>query len=276
MKKKSKKKVKVACVQMNSTGDSSKDIAQAIKLIRRAARAKAKIIALPEAFHFRGQKKLYHLVATKIPSPVTDVFFEVARECGAAIVLGSILERSSRKGKYYNTSLLISEKGKIIAKYRKIHLFDLEAGKDLTSIESDKILPGREIVTADVFGIKVGLSVCYDLRFPGIYRQLSKKGAKIIFVPSNFASFTGRAHWKVLLRARAVENQVFMVAPAQYGMDQSDKIKSYGHSMMVDPWGKVLKEAGAKGDEVITADLDLRYLEHVRKMLPALEHRKID
>ena len=173
----------------------------------------------------------------------------------------------------FNTSVLINPNGKIVTKYRKIHLFDIRLkGKEI--LESGRNQAGKNPKLAKIENIKAGLSICYDLRFPELYRHYSRAGAKIICIPSSFTRLTGEAHWHTLIKARAIENLSYVIAPNQAGIG-SGGIKTYGHSLIVDPWGKILAEGPANGETVIFADIDLEYLKQVRKNLPALEHRKI-
>ena len=189
------------------------------------------------------------------------------------LLAGSILEVSDSEGRAYNTSVLIGPETGIIAKYRKIHLFDVDIEGEAPIRESEFRRPGDAVVVADTPLCPMGLSVCYDLRFPELYRRLTTRPAPgLIFVPSVFTVPTGRAHWETLLRARAIENQVYIIAPDQTG-DHPASMSAYGHSMIVDPWGKVIAKAGTEPGLVL-ADIDLDYLEDVRRRLPALDHRR--
>ncbi len=268
----SKKKIRITCIQINAGANIQKNIVNLENLLGTAFKKKPDIIALPENFIWRGssEKLGEAALATK---EILSGFKSKARKHKTAFLLGSLIESSGTSHKYYNTAYWVSSSGIISAAYRKIHLFDVELSKDLTVQESKHILHGRKPVVVSEKGVISGLSICYDLRFPELYRRLTHLGAQILFVPANFTRETGKAHWKVLLRARAIENQCFVVAPAQVGKNPSNEITSYGHSLMVDPWGQVLFEGSGASQEVLTADADFSLQERVRRVLPALRHR---
>ena len=268
-------KLKVAAVQMSSGRDKEKNLKQAKKLITKAAKGDAKFIALPEVFNFRGKLSEAAKNAEPILGYSTNFVSKLARKFKVWILIGSLMEKSvgAYRGKPFNTSILINPKGKIIAKYRKIHLFDIRLkGKEI--LESKRNQAGKSLKLVAVNDVKVGLSICYDLRFPELYRQYSKEGAEIICIPSSFTKPTGEAHWHTLIKARAIENLAYVIAPNQSGVG-SGGIKTYGHSLIVDPWGKILAEGPASGEAVIFAEVDLDYLKKIRTNLPALEHRKL-
>ena len=270
-------KLKVAAVQMSSGSDKKNNLNQAKKLIVLAAKKKAKFIVLPEVFNYRGKLSEAMKAAEPIPGCSTNFISQLAKKHKVWILIGSLLETvvDSRDlpSKPYNTSVLINPQGEIIAKYRKIHLFDIKLkGKQI--LESSRNLAGKQPRLAKIENIKIGLSVCYDLRFPELYRYYSKNGAKIICIPSSFTKPTGEAHWHILIKARAIENFAYIIAPNQAGVG-SVGVKTYGHSLIVDPWGKILAEGSANKEEVIFAEIDLDYLEKIRKNLPALEHRRL-
>lgn len=265
-----KKILRVSCVQVNAGPDVEANLEQCRRGIHRSCRGGAVLICLPEVFHYRGAAKAYARVAVRRNDSLIREFCELARKEKVALLLGSVIERSRRASFFYNTSILISPAGKIAGYYRKLHLFDVRLKGGPSVSESRIFLPGREIVTADIFGIRTGFSICYDLRFPEQFRMLALNGARLIFCPSNFTDKTGRAHWEVLLRARAIENQVFVLAPAQAGADPSSGILSHGHSLVIDPWGKILAEASPSGADVIIADLDLKDQTRLRRSFPVL------
>ena len=270
-------KLKIAAIQMKSGSDKEKNLAQAKKLITLAVKKKAKFIVLPEVFNYRGNLNEVVRFAENIPGYSTSLISQLAKKYKIWILIGSLLETVGAgrdlPSKPFNTSVLINPNGKIIAKYRKIHLFDIRLkGKQI--LESSRNQAGKNPKLAKIENIKVGLSICYDLRFPELYRYYSTNGAKIICIPSSFTKPTGEAHWHTLIKARAIENFAYVIAPNQAGIG-SGGIKTYGHSLIVDPWGKVLAEGSANNEEVIFSEIDLDYLEKIRKNLPALEHRKI-
>jgi predicted amidohydrolase len=189
------------------------------------------------------------------------------------IVAGSVHERNPEGGRPFNTSALIDPQGRIATIYRKIHLFDITIG-DRSVAESAHYERGSDVVSAQAAGVNIGMSICYDLRFPELYRRLADAAADLIFVPSSFTAPTGEAHWEILIRARAIENQCFVIAPGQAGTGAGG-IATYGNSMIVDPWGRVLARASAQGEEVISASLDFVEMANIRHRLPALSNRKV-
>ena len=261
-----------AAVQMLATSDKEANLLEAEGWIRRAHAEGAQLVVLPEVFNWRGRGRDTAANAEPVPGPSTDRMNALAAELGLYLLPGSILESSGSDGRAYNTSVLISPDTGIIAKYRKIHLFDVDIEGEDPIRESEYRRPGEAVVVADTPLCPMGLSVCYDLRFPELYRRLTAAGAQVIFVPSVFTVPTGRAHWETLVRARAIENQVYIVAPDQTGRHPAS-MDAYGHSMIVDPWGKVIAQAGTEPG-LLLANIDLGYLEDVRRRLPALEHRK--
>ncbi len=261
-----------AAVQMLATSDKEANLREAEAWIRRAYAEGAQLVVLPEVFNWRGSGKDTAASAEPVPGPSTERMSAVAAELGLHLLAGSVLEAADPEGRAYNTSVLIGPETGIIAKYRKIHLFDVELEGEPPIRESEFRRPGDAVVVADTRLCPMGLSVCYDLRFPELYRRLTAAGAKVIFVPSVFTIPTGRAHWETLLRARAIENQVYIIAPDQTGSHPAS-MDAYGHSMIVDPWGKVIARTGAEPGLVL-ANIDLDYLENVRRRLPALSHRR--
>lgn len=265
-------RLRLGLVQMNSRSDKEENLAVAERLIADAAAQGAEVVALPEYVNFLGPRELHEANAEPIPGPTTERFAELARRHGIYLLGGSILERSGVAGKYYNTSVLFSPGGDILATYRKIHLFDVDLTGNVTSNESATILPGDRVVTAEVAGHTVGLTICYDLRFPELYRLLALAGAELIFVPAAFTLYTGKDHWHVLLRARAIENQCYIAAPAQIGPHDPGQ-QCYGHALVADPWGTVIAEAANRVGVVVTT-LDFAYLREVRQQLPSLANRR--
>jgi predicted amidohydrolase len=261
----------VALVQLDATGDVDANIDRASALADQAAADGARLVALPEYLQFRGDDDGFRASARPIPGPFTDAFAEVARRRGIWILAGSLAETSSVAARPSNTSVLIAPDGSISAVYRKIHLFDVAVDDGPVDTESARVTPGDAAVCADVEGIRVGLSVCYDLRFPELYRTLALAGAEVLFVPSNFTERTGRDHWEVLLRARAIENGAWVVAPAQSGGPPGQP--AYGHSMVVDPWGTVIAQA-PDGVQIVHAEIDTDRVAAVRRQIPALANRR--
>lgn len=230
-------------------------------------------MALPEKWPFIYDAKRLPDAAEALDGPSVQAAQGWARDLGIAVLAGSITERVEGETRGYNTSLLIAPNGSLVATYRKIHLFDVEVG-GVSYRESDGALPGGQVVVGEVLGRRVGMSVCYDLRFPELYRELVTRGAEILAVPAAFTAVTGKDHWEPLLRARAIENQAFVIAPNQFGR-HANGTSSHGRSMIVDPWGVVLAQA-ADDECVIVAELDFALLANVRKRLPALQHRRPD
>lgn len=262
--------LRAAVVQMTSSADRAENRATAGALVARAARMGARLVVLPERWaHIDGPRTLQGAEALEGPS--LSAAREWAREFGIHLLAGSIAE-GAEADRAFNTSVLIDPAGALAAVYRKIHLFDVEVG-GREYRESAQTAPGSEPVTGEVDGHVVGMSVCYDLRFPELYRALVDRGAQVLAVPAAFTAATGRDHWEPLLRARAIENQCYVVAAGQFGV-HADGGTSHGHSMIVDPWGAVIAEI-PEGEGVAIADIDFGFLEAIRARLPALEHRRV-
>jgi deaminated glutathione amidase len=270
--------LRAAAVQLNSRDDKDRNLAAADRLTREAAADGADLVVLPERLDARGRNRVYDEIAQELDdSVVVGWARDTAKELGIDLVAGSIAERREGHDKLSNTSVHAGPDGELKAAYRKIHMFDVVVG-DIEYKESKHHEAADEIVlseTADGSGL--GLTICYDLRFPELYRILALKGARIVTIPANFTKPTGEAHWDVLIRARAIESQVFVVAPAQIG-EQLPKGESYGGSMIVDPWGEVLARApdatnGPDDELFVAADLDLSRQDEVRERLPSLANR---
>jgi len=265
------RKITAAAVQISSTPEKAENLATAERLIREAAVAGAELVALPELWSCHGLEKVYRENAESIPGPTTEFLGTLARELGVWILGGSILEGEPGAQRLFNTSIFFDPSGQLAAVYRKIHLFDVKA-PDREYLESRTIAPGCEVITAKAGVATLGLSVCYDLRFPELYRLLALRGAEILTVPAAFTLQTGKDHWELLLRARAVENQAYVLAPAQWGQ-KADGRWTYGRSMIVDPWGTVLATCPDR-DGFALAALDLDYLDLLRADFPALANRR--
>ena len=266
--------IPVAVVQMNVRDDKAANVRTALELIDRAAGTGARLICLPEVWTFMGDDDGTRANAEPIPGPVTDQLAARARQHGVYLHAGSILERVEGDPRVRNTTVVIAPSGEIVARYRKIHMFDITLDGGEAYRESAVVAPGDEVVTFDMDGVTVGLAICYDLRFPELFRILALRGAEIIVLPAAFTMTTGKDHWEVLIRARAIENQVFMIAPGQHGT-YDDKHWCYGRSTIVDPWGVVLATA-PDPDTVITATLDRERLAAVRRQIPSLANRMPD
>ncbi|MGH2987199.1 MAG: carbon-nitrogen hydrolase family protein [Solirubrobacterales bacterium] len=264
--------MRAAAIQLNSTNDKARNLELADRLVRDAARDGAELVVLPEKWNLLGAAAELELGAEELEGGASiDAARGWARELGIHLVAGSVAERAAGAERLFNTSALIDPSGRLAAVYRKIHMFDVEVG-GVTYRESEHEQPGEEIVTASAGGVEVGLSVCYDLRFPELYRILAVRGARLITVPSAFTLATGRDHWEVLVRARAIENQAFVIAPDQVG-EAPPHYSSYGRSMIVDPWGVVLAQAPDR-QCFVAADLDLERQEQIRESLPSLANRR--
>jgi predicted amidohydrolase len=262
--------VVAAVVQLNSGENRARNLARAEELVRRAAGHGAALVVLPEKFNRLGRPEFVARNAEPLDGPTITWARELARELAIDLVAGSILEL--RPGaRPANASVHVRPDGEIGAVYRKVHLFDVDVG-GASYRESDTEAPGDEAVVSKlVDGTKLGLAICYDLRFPELFRELALRGAEVIALPAAFTVPTGRAHWQVLLRARAIENQVFVLAAGQVG-EHPPGLASYGHSLIVDPWGAVLARVAA-GEGVAGARLDRDLQRQVRARMPVLEHR---
>lgn len=264
--------MKVAAVQMCSTDNVEQNLNQARGLVELAVAGGATLVALPENFAYLRSEAEDIGYTQSLNGELTGWLRDLARFWGIYLLAGSFPE-TAPGGKVYNSSLLLDPEGTVLAHYRKIHLFDAVLPDGTVLAESRSVEPGTEVVTAVVDGVTVGLSICYDLRFPELYRRLVAAGAEVLFVPAAFTFQTGQVHWEILLRARAIENQAFVVAPAQFGQHTPNR-RSYGHAMVVDPWGTLLGVA-PEAESVVLADLDFDHLRQVRTKMPCLSHRRL-
>ena len=265
------RKITAAAIQMSSTLDKGETLDTAERLIRSAVYSGADLIALPELWSCHGLEDVYRENAEPVPGQTTAVLGGLAHELGVYLLGGSILEGDPQSTKLHNTSTFFGPDGRMSAVYRKIHLFDVKA-PDREYLESRTMAAGTEIVTAKAGAATIGLSVCYDVRFPELYRLLALRGAEVLAVPAAFTLQTGKDHWELLLRARAVENQAYVAAPAQWGR-KADGRWTYGRSIIVDPWGTVLSQCPDR-DGYALATLDLDYLDNFREQFPALKNRR--
>jgi deaminated glutathione amidase len=263
--------MRAAAVQLNSTDEHDRNLEVAERLVRGAAADGAELVVLPEKWTVLGSAEAIRGSAEPLDGPALSAAAGWARELGIFLVAGSVPEVVPEQEKLANTSVMIGPDGERLATYRKIHMFDVDVG-DVSYRESAIEEGGDRIELGDVNGTKVGLTICYDLRFPELYRILALRGARVITVPSAFTERTGRDHWEVLIRARAIENQVFVVAAGQIG-SAPPHYRSYGRSMIVDPWGVVLAQA-ADTECFVSADLDFAIQDDVRDRLPSLRHRR--
>jgi len=264
----------LAAAQMVSTGDKAHNLEVATRLVQQAAGLGARLVGLPENFSWMGSEAERPSAAEPLDGPTLSRMAELARELRLTLLAGSILETGAPGGRLYNTSVLFGPQGERLAVYRKMHLFDVDVGDGATYQESAAVAPGTEVVSAPTEVGRLGLSVCYDLRFPELYRRLSKEGATLLAVPAAFTLMTGKDHWEVLLRARAIENQCYLFAPAQGGRHSDERI-TYGHAMVVDPWGLVTARA-SEGEGLAVAPVDPELLARIRRNLPCLQHRRLD
>ena len=265
-------RIRVACVQLTSRDDKSENLERAERLVAQGAASGADVVLLPEKWNAIGSAETLREAAETLESGESvEAMRGWARTHGITLVGGSITERREGREKLSNTSLVFDPEGDLVALYRKIHLFDVDVG-GLRYRESDAEEPGDEPVVARLEGWPIGLTVCYDLRFPELYRILALEGAELVTVPAHFTLYTGKDHWHVLLRARAIENQNYVAAAAQIGETIPGK-PSYGRSLVVDPWGTVVAQAPDE-QTVIVAELDRSRLTEVRRSLPSLANRQ--
>jgi deaminated glutathione amidase len=265
-------RLRAGAIQLNSTDDTDRNLATADRLVREAASLGAELVILPEKWTVLGTAEQMTAAAQPLDGPAIEWARSIARELGIDLVAGSIVEYVAGRPKTSNTSVHVGPDGELRSVYRKIHMFDVEVDGD-TYAESASEEPGDEVVVSELAGgVLLGMSICYDVRFPELYRSLSAGGAEILAVPSAFTLATTRDHWEVLLRARAIENQCFVIAPNQIGAHPPGH-RAGGRSMIVDPWGIVLATA-ADEEMAIVSDLDLELLRDVRRRLPALVHRR--
>jgi predicted amidohydrolase len=265
---------RIAAVQLNVTDDRARNFEQATGLIERAVKDGAQFVATPENSDMIAPRELRVAGAEPLDGAFVSSYRALARQHGIWLLLGSFAERSADSQKVHNTSVLIDNGGEIRAVYRKIHLFDATPPDGIPYRESDGVVAGSDVVTTETPWARLGMSICYDLRFPELYRQFATRGATLLTVPAAFTVPTGHAHWEVLLRARAIENLSFVVASAQVG-EHGHNRRSYGHSMIVSPWGEVLADAGGDGPGVVIATYSAADVAKARTMIPALTHRRL-
>jgi predicted amidohydrolase len=259
---------------MCSSLDKPANLRTAERLVREAASRGATLVVLPELFNCLGPLPQMIEQAESLPGPTSDLLSELARELAITLCAGSISERSMTRGKGHNTTLMFGPDGSLLSSYRKMHLFDvvIPGGPNIT--ESDFMVAGEKISLTETPAAKFGHATCYDLRFPELFRAMSVAGIEVFLLPAAFTYVTGRDHWEILLRARAIENQAFVVAPNQFG-EHGPGMRSYGHSLIIDPWGEILARGSADREEVLIATLEPARLNSVRAKVPCLRHRKL-
>ncbi len=262
-----------AVVQMTSTTDVERNLDAACGLVERAAARGAVFVGLPENFAFLRSEGEPVPGAQDLDGPWVRRMADLARDTRVTLLLGSLPERVPGDERVRNTSVLLGPDGRTIAVYRKMHLFDIDLPGLEHLKESRSAVPGTEVVTAETALGMLGLTICYDVRFPELYRELARRGARVLCVPSAFTERTGKAHWEVLLRARAIENLAYVLAPAQFGHHGGGR-SSHGQAMIVDPWGTVVAQV-PDGEGIALAELDFERLERLRRELPALRHARL-
>jgi predicted amidohydrolase len=268
--------MRVAVIQLSSQDDVALNMSRVVHWVAQAAAAGAELVTLPENFAFMGEEARKRELAERLdgafPGPILSGLSEAAMASRVWVLGGGMPEKSHDPARPFNTSVLVDPMGAVAATYRKVHLFDVSLADGTSLRESGATMAGSEPVTTEVHGVRVGLSICYDVRFPELYRKLVDQGARIITVPSAFTVTTGKDHWHTLLRARAIENQVWVLAPAQYGKHPRGRT-TFGKSLVVDPWGEIVAQC-SEGEGMALARLDFEYQDRVRTSLPALLHRK--
>jgi deaminated glutathione amidase len=264
--------MKIGLVQMNSRQDKAANLAAAGEGIERLAYQGVDLVLLPEMFNHLGSDPQNAAAAEEIPGPSTEWAQEQARDKGVFIHCGSVIER--RDGGNFNTSVVFDRQGNEVARYSKLHLFDIVLPDGTTYLESEAIRPGDRIAVFDCDGVIAGLAICYDLRFPELFRALADSGAELFLLPAAFTVPTGMYHWEPLIRARAIENGCYMAACGQWGTWARGK-QCYGHSLVADPWGTVIAQC-REGVDTLAVELDMAYLRSVRERMPVLKHRRRD
>lgn len=263
------RKFRAALVQMDSQDDRKANLDVMEQCVAEAQGNGAELVVFPETVEYIGVDMAEH--ASQVPGPVTERFAGMAKRYGVWLHAGSITER--REGKPCNLSLVFGPDGHLEAGYRKLHLFDVEVEDGPSYRESDAIAAGNELVVARTELGSLGLSICYDLRFPRMYQQMAEQGAEVLIVSANFTDDTGKVHWEMLLRARAIENTCYVLACCQCG--EKKAFRAHGHSMIIDPWGRILAEAG-QNPEILYADLDPELLKSCRRQIPCLKNQRSD
>ncbi len=268
-----RKRWKVAAIQMTATEDVARNLDKAVRWVRQAASEGADLVALPENFAYLRTEGSRIGFKTTLDGDLVGSMSDLARELGCHLLLGSIPEAIPRSRRIHNTSVLLGPRGRQLAVYRKIHLFDISIAGGVELFESKTVAPGDTTVVAKTELGCLGLSICYDLRFPELYRRLALAGAQVLFVPAAFTAYTGPHHWLPLLRARAIENQCWVVAPGQVGQHNPER-RSHGETAIIDPWGTVVRRVPRRQGPVV-AEIDLDRVDEVRRGLPCLDHVRL-
>jgi predicted amidohydrolase len=264
--------ITAAAVQMNSGEDKGANYATAERLVRAAVADGATLVVLPEYFNCLGDRRRMLAEAEPLDGPTATFLRGLAKSSGVTLVGGTFCERIGDGSKARNACLVVDPRGEVVAVYRKMHLFDVDLPGKLTYCESTWLAAGDDVVVCEAAGFRTAIAVCYDVRFPELFRRFADDGAEVVAFPSAFTKQTGRDHWELLLRARAVENQCYVVAANQTGRHAA--LETFGHSLIIDPWGVVAADAG-EGEGFVTASLLRARLDEVRAQLPALQHRRL-
>jgi omega-amidase len=264
---------KVGIIQMSVSDDKNTNLEKAQSMINEACRQGAQMVVLPEVFNSPYQTDLFSDYAEPYPGPTTRLLSSLAAEHEVLLVGGSIIENDA-DGKLYNSSFVFDEKGQLLGRHRKVHLFDINLPGKITFRESDTLAAGNSITVIQHHELCFGLMICYDFRFPELVRAAVNEGAQLLVVPASFPITTGEAHWELLMRSRAVDNQCFVIAVSPARNPESS-YQAWGHSMLVDPWGRIIAEAG-EDEGIIYAELDFEQLDQIRQQLPLLQHRRHD
>ena len=265
--------MKIAAVQFSSSADAEDNLSRSADFFFLAEKEKIELLIFPENILYRGIDAGYKKNAHKIPGALTEKLAKLSEKFSVAAIWGGIVEKTENG--LYNSSLFFSKSGKLIAKYRKIHLFALYDGEKPIFKEENLFRHGSEIIDAKYNSFSFGFSICYDLRFPELYRNLSARGANVLLVPSDFTEQTGKYHWLPLLQARAIENLSYVIAANQCGENEKTGAKSYGHSCVINPWGKIIAELDGENEGLCPAEISLNEIRDARKKIRALEHRKM-
>ena len=265
-----------ACVQIQGSSDVERNLRVTEELVRRAAGMGCSLVTTPEATTYLGPHDRKVKLAEAVDGPTHRRLADLAAELGIHLLIGSVAERAEGDTeRCHNTSLLFDPRGELVASYRKMHLFDVDIPGGVRFSESKTCSRGSELVVAETALGILGLSICYDLRFPEVYRAMRDLGAQILMVPSAFTLMTGKDHWHALLRARAIETQCYVMAPGQWGAHDDEGLRrSYGHSVIIDPWGCVIAEC-SDGEGLCVAEIDLARVDGVRRSMPLADHRQL-